>query len=87
VCRAGVLEFRKRLTDGQGSGWLCDNPMCGYRTLVHPVKAQSFRERRRELIERSARAHRRSMMAVARGGRLKQQSSRIRESHPANRKK
>lgn len=87
LCRAGILEFRERLADGQGPGWLCDNALCGYRTVEPTAKTPSFRNRRGALVERSATAHRRSMVVVARAARLKGHSKQLRENRRATRKK
>lgn len=84
-CRAGVMQLQRQCAGSDGPGWCCDNPACGYRTLVTP--AQSFAERRRALVDRAARAHRQSMAALARADRLKRESRRLREAPPPHGKK
>jgi hypothetical protein len=81
------MEFRVASgSSDQLPGWFCENPRCGYRVLARPATKPSWEERRRALVERAARAHRRSMAVRARSERLKLESDRIRAARPRRKK-
>jgi hypothetical protein len=77
-CRAGLMQFQEPESSDEQPGWLCDNPACGYRTLARQGAKPSMTERRRAVVERAAKAYRKSMLARARAQRLSRDSERIR---------
>lgn len=86
-CRAGIMQLQTHPITRAATGFSCDNGACGYRTLINPITRESFEERRRVIVERAAKAHRRSMAALARAERLKRASTRIVARRPPLRKK
>ena len=75
-CRSGLLRFQSPESHDAEPCWVCDSPTCGYRTSARRPTA---REHHRALVERAAKARRKSMAVRARADRLLKRSELLAE--------